>query len=67
MSIEKFISPFIQSQFPDFYKSDGPNFVAFVKAYYEWLETSPNPLYKARELYDMMDVDRTAEDFVNTY
>ena len=67
MSIEKFISPFIQSQFPDFYKSDGPNFVAFVKAYYEWLETSPNPLYKARELYDMMDVDRTAEDFVKYF
>lgn len=36
--IEKLISPFIESQFPDFYREDGPQFVAFVKAYYEWLE-----------------------------
>ena len=35
---EDFISPLIESQFPNVYKEDGPVFVAFVKAYYEYLE-----------------------------
>lgn len=36
--IEKFISPFVESQFPSFYREEGPQFIAFVKAYYEWME-----------------------------
>lgn len=36
--IETKISPLIESQFPSFYQNEGPNFIAFVKAYYEWLE-----------------------------
>ena len=40
MAIEKFITPFIESQFPQFYRDEGPNFIAFVKAYYEWMESS---------------------------
>lgn len=39
-SIEKYISQFVESQFPDFYKEQGPTFIAFVKAYYEWLESN---------------------------
>lgn len=35
---EQYISPFIESNFPEFYQEEGPTFVAFVKAYYEWLE-----------------------------
>jgi hypothetical protein len=40
MNIEKFISPLISSQFPSFYETEGPTFIAFVKAYYEWMESS---------------------------
>ena len=36
--IESKISPLIAGLFPSFYGEDGPNFIAFVKAYYEWLE-----------------------------
>lgn len=36
--IEQKISSLIASQFPAFYQEEGPNFIAFVKAYYEWLE-----------------------------
>lgn len=36
--IETKISPLISGMFPSFYQSDGPNFIAFVQAYYEWLE-----------------------------
>ena len=38
LNIEKYISPLIQSQFPQFYQSEGPNFIQFVKAYYQFLE-----------------------------
>jgi len=38
MSIETKISPLIENMFPSFYREEGPNFIAFVKAYYEWLE-----------------------------
>lgn len=38
--IEQKISPLIENMFPSFYKEEGPNFIAFVKAYYEWLETN---------------------------
>ena len=37
--IEKNISNLVEYQFPEFYRTDGPTFVAFVKAYYKWLES----------------------------
>lgn len=37
-NIEARISPLIENMFPAFYKDDGPDFIAFIKAYYEWLE-----------------------------
>lgn len=36
--IEANISPLIENLFPEFYRVEGQNFVAFIKAYYEWLE-----------------------------
>lgn len=38
--IEQRISPLIENMFPSFYKDEGQNFIMFVKAYYEWLETN---------------------------
>lgn len=38
LDIESKISPLVQNMFPSFYMEEGDNFVAFVKAYYEWLE-----------------------------
>jgi hypothetical protein len=37
--IEKTISNLVESQFPGFYREEGPIFVEFVKKYYEWMET----------------------------
>jgi hypothetical protein len=71
MSIDKFVSSFIPQQFPAFYKEEGPNFIAFVKAYYEWLESTNQTLYHARSLLDYADIDTTEANFVkyfkNTY
>lgn len=36
--IEEHISPLVENLFPEFYKEEGPLFITFVKAYYEWLE-----------------------------
>ena len=68
--MNKFISPFIPGQIPAFYNDDYPNFVAFIKAYYEWLEQSnltdvySGAVGKARSLSDYMDIDRTESQFL---
>lgn len=36
--IEQKLAPLIESLFPQHYRESGPNFVAFVKAYYEFLD-----------------------------
>jgi hypothetical protein len=71
MSIEKVISTFIPQQFPAFYKEDGPNYVAFVKAYYEWMEQTGQTINASRSLMDYADIDLTETAFIqyfkNTY
>lgn len=67
MNIEKYISPLIQSQFPSFYQEDGKNFVAFVKAYYEWMEQTGYPLNRIRTLPDNTDIDTTLEEFIEHF
>jgi hypothetical protein len=69
--IEKSVSSFIPQQFPLFYKDEGPNFIAFVKAYYEWLESNGQVLNHSRSLLDYNDIDTTESQFLtyfkNTY
>ena len=63
----QFISTFIEEQFPSFYKEEGPNFIAFVKAYYEWLEETGNSSNKTRNLFSTRDIDQTADQFVENF
>lgn len=62
--IEKNISNFIESQFPEIFRDEGPLFVQFVKEYYEWLESSNNTLYHSRRILEYKDIDETVDDFV---
>lgn len=62
--IEPYISTFVEQQFPDFYRDEGPLFVAFVKAYYEWMEQANSALYEARRIPSYRDIDTTTEDFI---
>ena len=62
--IESIISPLVENQFPAFYKEEGPQFIAFAKAYYEWLETANNVIYHARKLPDYRDIDTTLDEFI---
>ena len=65
--IEKTISNFIESQFPAFYQEEGPNFILFTKAYYEWMEQEGKPVREARNLFDYRDIDNTIEKFLEHF
>jgi len=58
------ISNLIASQFPSLYTEDGPTLVAFLEAYYEWMEQTGNTLYYTRNLYEISDIDNTLDEFV---
>lgn len=62
----KNIAPLVEKQFPAFYQEDGDNFVQFVKAYYEWLD-SEGPIKQSRELFETTDIDDTADEFVEHF
>lgn len=54
----------IPSQFPQVYNEKGPNFIAFMKAYYEWLEQTGNPLWYSRNFSNIIDIDNTLDQFI---
>ena len=62
-NIEDNISIFVQNQFPAFYQEEGPNFIAFVKEYYKYLQDTNNPLYYSRNLIEYRDVDKTLDQW----
>lgn len=62
--LEKYVSPLVEQMFPSFYQEEGKGFITFVKAYYEWLETSNSAIYQARRLPDFRDIDTTLDDFI---
>jgi hypothetical protein len=74
-SVEKYVSNFIRNQFPRFYQEEGENFILFVKAYYEYLETESvnhevpdgGPIAEARELLSYRDIDSTLEKFLEFF
>lgn len=63
----KRVASLIEQQFPDFLRTDGPNFVAFMKAYYEWMDQQNNPNYSLRNFQSWRDVDRTLESFITWF
>lgn len=65
--LERFISPFIAEQFPSIYKEEGPLFITFVKAYFEWLESQDQVIYDSRRLLEYKDIDKTVDQFVNNF
>ncbi len=58
------ISQLVQTQFPDFYNQEGPVFIQFIKAYYEWMEETGNTLYYSRRLDETRDIDNTLDEFL---
>lgn len=54
-----YISSLIPSQFPEQYGANGQLFIAFMQAYYEWMESANNPIWAIRNLSKLRDVDTT--------
>lgn len=64
MSLDRFISPYVAGQFPRIYREEGPAFIAFVKAYYEWMETSGQVNDETGKLTAYRDIDTTLDEFI---
>lgn len=62
--IETLLTPFIREQFPSFYKEEGPNFIEFVRAYYEWMQQTDKVNYYIRNLPEFKDIDLTPDSFL---
>jgi hypothetical protein len=63
--ITKNISQLIASQFPAIYREEGENIVAFLQAYYEFLESDPKyAIYRNRSMFESTDIDEALDEFV---
>lgn len=62
---------FIRNQFPDFVKEDHGKIIAFMEAFYEWLDSNSSNIRNISQLKELYDIDETLdlfiEDFKNTY
>ena len=66
--ITKTISHVIESQFPAYYREQGPELVAFIKAYYEFLESSNEYSTKlSRQMFELKDIDESLNSFLSHF
>lgn len=61
--VEK-LSSLVQQQLPEFVQADYPTFVAFMKAYYEFLEQSQGAQEVIQNARSYHDIDTTIDSFV---
>jgi hypothetical protein len=61
MSKRPKLSRLVASQLPGFIRDDYPTFVAFLEAYYEYLEQND------ANLYDLRDIDKTLDRFIEYF
>ena len=63
--ITKTVSHLIESQFPGYYRESGAELVAFIKAYYEFLESTDKYSVKmTKQMFDLNDIDDSLNSFV---
>ena len=62
----KNIAPLVKNQFPAFYQEEGENFIQFIKAYYEWMDTQ-GPVGKSRRLGEYRDIDETLSEYLDHF
>lgn len=61
------ISPLVASQVPEFIRIEHPTFIAFLNAYYEWLETQGSKLRNSMDLAKVKDIDTTFDEYVEYF
>lgn len=57
---------YIPKQFPEMYREEGPNFIAFVKEYYRWKEEASISV-KSRRILDNSDIDEAEESYLTHF
>ncbi len=67
MAVVEKISKLVKSQFPDFYHEEGERFIAFVEAYYEYLEQTGKVNNELRSLQSYRDIATTTEEFIKYF
>ena len=61
------VSELIQRQLPGFVRQDHPKLVAFLEAYYEWLDKREQPIGGTKRLLLDQDIDTTLDEFVTYF
>ena len=67
LSTDEGLSNLLSSLVPDFVLSDHPTFVAFLKAYFEFIEQEGNSRFAATTLEKNVDVDQTLDQFISYF
>ena len=67
MATNRKISSIVENQFPSFARDEGPKFVAFIKAYYEWLEQANNTVEVLDNLQTYQDIDTTYGEYLEFF
>lgn len=61
------VSTLVNSQLPEFIRSDYPAFVEFLEKYYEFLEQPGNPIYEMKTFQSNHDIDLTREGLLKYF
>jgi hypothetical protein len=66
-SFDERISVRVEGQLPDFVKQDHPTFIAFLEAYYEYMEQIGKPYEIIGNLRNYFNIDKTVDDYLNYF
>ena len=67
MALTEKLSTLVENQFPQFYKEEGPKFLQFIKAYYEYLEQDGKQQEVQRNLKNYKDIDNTLDKYIEYF
>ena len=66
-SFDERVSVKVENQLPDFVKQDHPTFVAFLEAYYEYMEQEGKPYEIIGNLNHYADLGKTTDEFLKYF
>lgn len=61
------ITPFISGQLPEFVRIGHPTMVAFLSAYYEWLDNDESGFRSPKKLGSAIEVDESLDQFIDRF
>jgi len=67
MATDNKSSILVDELLPEFLETEGPKFKAFVRAYYEFLETTGQITERSKNLLNYADIDKTEAEFVKHF